>query len=242
MPKIKYSVRKLWYFKYGYDKKGGEKTLFKTQNDGIQDPLNSYSSYNVAPAIYTQFVGAKKSANMMTHFMYNHLQLIGLQAKRSRKQGLERKPRQAYSAKQLDRLESEFKEDKYLSVSKRMELSKTLNLTEVQVKTWFQNRRTKWKKQLTSRLKIAHRRSVYDSNIGLKQVPLDMAVTPRTSVDHSVTSYLPPVYFPVLHFNNSMCNINKYQQSTYLSYPYDVPSTEVAKTAMENLLLYKIDT
>lgn len=54
--------------------------------------------------------------------------------KRSRKPGVDRKPRQAYSAKQLERLESEFKQDKYLSVSKRMELSKTLNLSEVQVK------------------------------------------------------------------------------------------------------------
>ncbi|XP_075232273.1 barH-like 1 homeobox protein [Lycorma delicatula] len=70
---------------------------------------------------------------------------------------MDRKPRQAYSAKQLERLEAEFKTDKYLSVSKRMELSKALNLTEVQIKTWFQNRRTKWKKQLASRLKMAHR-------------------------------------------------------------------------------------
>lgn len=58
--------------------------------------------------------------------------------RKSRKPGLDRKPRQAYSAKQLERLEGEFKVDKYLSVSKRMELSKTLNLTEVQIKTWFQ--------------------------------------------------------------------------------------------------------
>ncbi|KPJ18906.1 Homeobox protein ceh-19 [Papilio machaon] len=77
--------------------------------------------------------------------------------RRPRRAGPERKPRQAYSAKQLERLEAEFKMDKYLSVSKRMELSKALGLTEVQIKTWFQNRRTKWKKQLTSRLKIAQR-------------------------------------------------------------------------------------
>ena len=64
---------------------------------------------------------------------------------------MDRKPRQAYSAKQLDQLEAEFKADKYLSVSKRLELSKTLHLTEVQIKTWFQNRRTKWKKQMTAR-------------------------------------------------------------------------------------------
>lgn len=81
--------------------------------------------------------------------------------KRSRKPGVDRKPRQAYSAKQLEKLESEFKHDKYLSVNKRMELSKGLNLTEIQIKTWFQNRRTKWKKQLTSRLKIAQRQGMY---------------------------------------------------------------------------------
>ncbi|KAL7740200.1 hypothetical protein ACLKA6_003905 [Drosophila palustris] len=63
--------------------------------------------------------------------------LISVQGKRFRKQGIDRKPRQTYSAKQLDRLENEFKLDKYLSVSKRMELSKTLSLTEVQIKTCF---------------------------------------------------------------------------------------------------------
>lgn len=84
--------------------------------------------------------------------------------RRSRKPGLDRKPRQAYSAKQLERLETEFKVDKYLSVSKRMELSKALNLTEVQIKTWFQNRRTKWKKQLTSRLKMAQRQGLFPAH------------------------------------------------------------------------------
>ncbi|XP_032573240.1 homeobox protein MSH-C isoform X2 [Drosophila sechellia] len=84
-----------------------------------------------------------------------------LQEKQLRKKFTDRKPRQAYSASQLERLENEFNLDKYLSVSKRVELSKSLSLTEVQVKTWFQNRRTKWKKQLTSRLKIAHRHGLW---------------------------------------------------------------------------------
>ncbi|CAH8496742.1 unnamed protein product [Schistosoma turkestanicum] len=60
----------------------------------------------------------------------------------------ERKPRQAYSTDQLERLETEFEKDKYLKLNKRIELSNELNLTETQIKTWFQNRRTKWKKKL----------------------------------------------------------------------------------------------
>lgn len=55
-----------------------------------------------------------------------------------KKTGIDRKPRQAYSQNQLEELEREFKNDKYLSVSKRLELSKTLSLTEVQIKTWYQ--------------------------------------------------------------------------------------------------------
>ncbi|CAH8539048.1 unnamed protein product [Schistosoma bovis] len=60
----------------------------------------------------------------------------------------ERKHRQAYSTDQLERLETEFEKDKYLKLNRRIELSNELNLTETQIKTWFQNRRTKWKKKL----------------------------------------------------------------------------------------------
>ncbi|XP_016911400.2 homeobox protein HMX2 isoform X2 [Apis cerana] len=122
---------------------------------GSPDPAYSATSLASASILYNSWFAQSKPG-----------QLFGLQApkpsgRRSRKPGIDRKPRQAYSAKQLERLEAEFKIDKYLSVSKRMELSKSLNLTEVQIKTWFQNRRTKWKKQLTSRLKIAQRQGLF---------------------------------------------------------------------------------
>ncbi|TPP57616.1 hypothetical protein FGIG_01241 [Fasciola gigantica] len=67
---------------------------------------------------------------------------------------LERKPRQAYSVRQLERLEAEFHTDKYLNLSKRIELSNELHLTETQIKTWFQNRRTKWKKQFDTPIRL----------------------------------------------------------------------------------------
>ncbi|KAL3837226.1 hypothetical protein ACJMK2_022596 [Sinanodonta woodiana] len=85
------------------------------------------------------------------------------QIRRQRRVSVDRKPRQAYSSHQLARLEAEFRNDKYLTVNKRMDLSKELNLTETQVKTWFQNRRTKWKKQIAVRMKLINPQSLLTS-------------------------------------------------------------------------------
>ncbi|KAK8405786.1 hypothetical protein O3P69_001936 [Scylla paramamosain] len=54
--------------------------------------------------------------------------------KKSLKAGEERKkrPRTAFTASQIKALEQEFEKNKYLSVSKRLQLSKQLKLTETQ--------------------------------------------------------------------------------------------------------------
>lgn len=66
-----------------------------------------------------------------------------------------RKPRRrrtAFTHAQLAYLERKFRCQKYLSVADRSDVAETLNLSETQVKTWYQNRRTKWKRQNQLRL------------------------------------------------------------------------------------------
>ncbi|EFX66337.1 hypothetical protein DAPPUDRAFT_18657, partial [Daphnia pulex] len=58
-----------------------------------------------------------------------------------------RRARTAFTYEQLVALENKFKTTRYLSVCERLNLALQLSLTETQVKIWFQNRRTKWKKQ-----------------------------------------------------------------------------------------------
>lgn len=45
-------------------------------------------------------------------------------------------------------LEKRFEKQQYLSTPDRVELAELLGLSQLQVKTWYQNRRMKWKKQV----------------------------------------------------------------------------------------------
>ncbi|XP_039927534.1 homeobox protein vex1-like [Hirundo rustica] len=55
--------------------------------------------------------------------------------------------RTKFSAAQLQELERSFREQRYIGAGEKRRLAAVLNLSQSQIKTWFQNRRMKFKRQ-----------------------------------------------------------------------------------------------
>ncbi|KAF6204851.1 hypothetical protein GE061_019014 [Apolygus lucorum] len=90
--------------------------------------------------------------------------------------GKGRKPRRrrtAFTHAQLAYLERKFRCQKYLSVADRSDVADALNLSETQVKTWYQNRRTKWKRQNQLRLEQLRQQAVSEKEAVNQQSSAD---------------------------------------------------------------------
>ncbi|KAL2077404.1 hypothetical protein ACEWY4_026908 [Coilia grayii] len=57
-----------------------------------------------------------------------------------------RRIRTIFTAEQLKKLEEVFSKQRYMTGTEKVLLASALRLTETQVKVWFQNRRTKWRR------------------------------------------------------------------------------------------------
>ncbi|KAL3865200.1 hypothetical protein ACJMK2_006816 [Sinanodonta woodiana] len=65
-----------------------------------------------------------------------------------------KKPRTSFTRLQIIELEKRFERQKYLASTERSLLATTLKMTDAQIKTWFQNRRTKWRRQTAEEREI----------------------------------------------------------------------------------------
>ncbi|XP_061692857.1 T-cell leukemia homeobox protein 1 isoform X1 [Syngnathoides biaculeatus] len=92
-----------------------------------------------------------------------------------------KKPRTSFTRLQICELEKRFHRQKYLASAERAALAKALKMTDAQVKTWFQNRRTKWRRQ-TAEEREAERQQANRILMQLQQEAfqksIDQPVTP----------------------------------------------------------------
>ncbi|XP_055312662.1 homeobox protein orthopedia [Sitodiplosis mosellana] len=112
-----------------------------------------------------------------------------------------KRPRTAFSASQIKALETEFERGKYLSVAKRTALAKQLRLTETQIKIWFQNRRTKWKRKYTSDVETLA--SQYYAQIGIGGIARPMVVGDRLWLFSQSPNVSHPSQSPLLPPNDA---------------------------------------
>ncbi|KAI8038363.1 ventral anterior homeobox 1 isoform X1 [Drosophila gunungcola] len=112
-----------------------------------------------------------------------------------------KRPRTAFSAAQIKALETEFERGKYLSVAKRTALAKQLQLTETQIKIWFQNRRTKWKRKYTSDVETLA--SHYYAQLGIGGLARPMVVGDRLWLFSQTATGPAPIQSIMLNGNGS---------------------------------------
>ncbi|XP_077475638.1 homeobox protein Dlx4b-like [Stigmatopora argus] len=104
-----------------------------------------------------------------------------------------RKPRTIYSSHQLQALNLRFQETQYLALPERADLASKLGLTQTQVKIWFQNKRSKYKKIMKT--------GPCGSDGEPRSTPLQSPTSPRSVWNMSMPPKGTPVQ-PGVYVNN----------------------------------------
>uniref|UniRef100_A0A6I8SEC8 T cell leukemia, homeobox 2 n=1 Tax=Xenopus tropicalis TaxID=8364 RepID=A0A6I8SEC8_XENTR len=109
-----------------------------------------------------------------------------------------KKPRTSFSRLQICELEKRFHRQKYLASAERVSLAKALRMSDSQVKTWFQNRRTKWRRQ-TAEDREAERQQTSRMMLQLQQEAYQKTVSQTLPRD------------PLCAHNSSLCALQNLQ-------------------------------
>ncbi|CAH8496352.1 unnamed protein product [Heterobilharzia americana] len=137
------------------DKNTTHSTVMNTTinlNSSIMSQLNNSCYFNTNPFLATTTTTSLSSGGMneLTSGIYSGQSKLSTVD--SLTVGRRKRTRAAFSHAQVYELERRFNYQRYLSAAERAELAKSLRLSETQVKIWFQNRRYKTKKRLTSQI------------------------------------------------------------------------------------------
>ncbi|XP_029466630.1 homeobox protein vent1-like [Rhinatrema bivittatum] len=139
----------------------------------------------------------------------------------SPKRELQRRMRTAFTSHQICKLEKTFERQKYLEAAERKKLAASLQLSEIQVKTWFQNRRMKLKRQ------IQDHRPVFFPATSLPHLFSYEQRTLQSSQDHPSYSYggsqrgLPALHHHGIRFRPPA---PLYGCTQSMAYPFQAPS------------------
>ncbi|NP_001081954.1 homeobox protein vex1 [Xenopus laevis] len=137
--------------------------------------------------------------------------------------------RTKFSPEQLEELERSFKENRYIGSSEKRRLSKVLKLSETQIKTWFQNRRMKFKRQTQDARVDAFFSGLYVPYYGYPDLPTPgYSVQPEFSVLAPHTMAAPSLPFGPL-------------QSTVISpglHPTAIPSANLGSYPYSSMLVH----
>ena len=140
-----------------------------------------------------------------------------------------KKSRSSFSVEQVYELEKRFSHQKYLGTKERSEFAAALNLTDTQVKTWFQNRRMKLKRQRAEAAERFAKYAFLSSLTGFNGGAVQQLLHPNYSTLHCdyVRTTVPPkprVLNEDLHHRRTTVESNPWSYS-YGAQPSLVNST-----------------
>ncbi|XP_053406482.1 homeobox protein koza-like [Mercenaria mercenaria] len=107
-----------------------------------------------SPPVLTNDVPLRSNVHLLEKSSDKSLDSLGesYQQSPSPFKAKKKKTRTVFSRSQVYQLESAFDMKRYLSSAERSGLAASLNLSETQIKIWFQNRRNKWKRQINGEM------------------------------------------------------------------------------------------